>query len=160
MAGRQPPGDPKLTSRHGLEIRAATPADAPGLATLLAEAGQPIDPRALAERLAGLRHESGTALLAVQWGPPSGIVVLGWYPTLREARPTALVTTLLVGVEDRRRGIGRLLVKAAAQAARLAGCGQMEITAPDDAPHLQGFCTATGFAPAGTRFLRSLRKQG
>ena len=101
-----------------------------------------------------------TALVALKWGPPSGIVVLNWYPTLYSVRPVAQITTLLVSVDERRQGIGRLLVKAAAQAARSAGCGDLEIMAAPDAPSLHAFCRATGFADAGTRFARSLRKQG
>jgi GNAT superfamily N-acetyltransferase len=147
-----------VTSRYGLEIRAATPIDAPGLATLLAAAGHAAEARDLAERLVALRDASGTALIAAQWGPPSGLVVLHWYPTLEEARPTAQITTLLVDAEDRRRGIGRLLVKAAAQAARTAGCGRLEVLAGPEASSLHEFCRATGFAEAGTRFVRSLRK--
>jgi GNAT superfamily N-acetyltransferase len=149
-----------VSSRYGLEIRAATPIDAPGLAELLAKAGLAIEPRELAERLVALREGAGTALIAGQWGPPSGVVVLHWYRTLEEARPAAQVTTLLVDPEDRRRGIGRLLLKAAAQAARTAGCGRLELFAPKEAPALREFCLATGFAETGTGFLRSLRKQG
>ncbi|HEY4251542.1 MAG TPA: GNAT family N-acetyltransferase [Roseomonas sp.] len=106
-----------------------------------------------------LRQAAGTALIAAQWGPPSGLVVLHWYATLEDARPTAQITTLLVGAEDRRRGIGRLLLKAAAQAARTAGCGQLELLAAPDQAALHAFCRATGFAAAGERFIRSLRKQ-
>jgi GNAT superfamily N-acetyltransferase len=149
-----------VTSRHGLEIRAATANEAPGLATLLAEAGHVIDARDLADRLVALRQASATALVALQWGPPSGLVVMHWYPTLDAARPTAQITTLLVAVEERRRGIGRLLLKAAAQAARTAGCGELEIAAAPDVPSLHAFCRATGFAETGPRFVRSLRKQG
>ncbi len=149
-----------MTSRYGLEIRTAAPIDAPGLATLLAEAGCTVDARELAERLVAIREGSGTALIAGQWGPPSGLVVLHWYPTLQDARPIAQITTLLVGLEDRRRGIGRLLLKAAAQAARIAGCGRLELVAPADAPSLHEFCRATGFAEAGRQFVRSLRKGG
>ena len=146
--------------RHGFEIRAATPADAPGLATLLAAAGQVADARELADRLAVLRDASGTALVALRWGPPSGLVVLHFYRTLEQARPTAQITTLLVSVEERRRGLGRLLIKAAAQAARSAGCGLLELLAASDAAFLQEFCRGTGFAEIGQRFVRSLRKQG
>lgn len=149
-----------MTSRYGLEIRAALPIDAPGLVVLLAEAGQAADAREVAERLVVLRQASGTALIAAQWGPPSGLVVMHWYPTLDDARPTAQITTLLVGVEDRRRGIGRLLLKAAAQAARTAGCARLELIVAADAPTLGAFCRATGFAEAGSRFVRSLRKHG
>lgn len=81
-------------------------------------------------------------------------------PILEAARPVAQITTLLVGEEERRWGIGRLLVKAAAQAARSAGCGELEILTTSTAPSLHEFCRTTGFAQAGARFVRSLRKQG
>ena len=149
-----------MTSRHGLEIRAASAADAPGLAVLLESAGQVIAARDLAVRLDALRHGSGTALVALEWGPPSGIVVLHWYPVLEAARPTAQITLLLVGPEERGRGIGRLLVKAAAQAARSAGCGALELAAPAAEPSLAAFCRATGFTDTGPRFTRPLRKGG
>jgi aminoglycoside 6'-N-acetyltransferase I len=154
----RPEGTHPLTSRYGLEIRAATAADAPGLGTLLAEAGQVIDAGDLAERLSALRAAAGTALIAVRWGPPSGLVVMHWYPTLKAPRPTAQITTLLVGAAERRLGIGRLLVKAASQAARTAGCGSLELSAASDATDLHEFCRATGFVEAGPRFVRSLRK--
>lgn len=149
-----------LTSRYGLEIRAAMPNDAPGLVTLLGTVGHVIGAARLAELLLAVRQASSTALVAVQWGPPSGIVVMHWYPTLHAPRPTAQVTTLLVNADERRQGIGRLLVKAAAQAARAAGCGDLEVLAPPEAPTLEAFCRATGFAEAGQSFVRSLRKQG
>ena len=149
-----------LTSRYGLEIRAATMTDAPGLAALLTTAGHGTDARALAGLIVAMRHASSTALVAVQWGPPSGLVVMHWYPTLHAPRPTAQITTLLVNADERRQGIGRILVKAAAQAARVAGCGDLEIMVTPGAPSLEAFCRATGFAEAGQRFVRSLRKQG
>ena len=142
-----------------MEIRAATGAEAPGLCDLLAAAGHAIPVRMLAERLDAIRQGAGTALVALEWGPPSGLVVLHWYRTLGAAQPTAQITTLLVGLEDRRRGIGRLLVKAAAQAARVAGCGDLELSGAA-APGLHEFCRATGFTEAGPRFVRALRKKG
>jgi len=148
-----------MTTRYGLEIRAATGAEAPGLSELLAAAGHPIPKHILAERLEAMRQEQGTALVALEWGPPSGLVVLHWYRTLESAQPIAQITTLLVGPDERRRGIGRLLVKAAAQAARVAGCGALELSAGTGVPELDAFCRATGFAEAGPRFVRALRKK-
>ena len=148
-----------MTSRYALEIRAATSFEAPGIATLLAEAGHTIDPTAIAERLAAMGTTSGAALVALQWGPPSGLVILHWYGTLLAPRPVAQITTLLVATEDRRKGIGRLLIKAAAQAARMAGCGDMEILVGVDALSLHAFCGATGFETAGSHFVRPLRKR-
>lgn len=149
-----------MNTRYGLEIRTATGAEAPGLSELLGAAGHPIPPRILAERLDAIRQEPGTALVALEWGPPSGLVVLHWYQTLDAAQPTAQITTLLVGADERRRGIGRLLVKAAAQAARVAGCGALELLAASEQPGLHEFCLATGFAEMGPRFVRALRKKG
>ncbi len=147
-----------MTTRYGLEIRAATAAEAPGLSELLTASGHPIPARILAERIEALRDGPGTALVALEWGPPSGLVVLHWYRTLYAAQPTAQITTLLVGAHERRRGIGRLLVKAAAQAARVAGCGTLELSAATGRADLHDFCRATGFTEAGPRFTRALRK--
>ena len=148
-----------MKSRYGLEIRAVTSAEAPGLAELLSAAGQKIPPRLLAERIDALRQEPGAALVALEWGPPSGLVVLHWYRTLGADYRTAQITTLLVGPDNRRRGIGRLLIKAAAQAARSAGCDALEVVASPGDHELHRFCEATGFDPSGACFIRPLRKK-
>ncbi len=104
--------------------------------------------------------QTGTALLALEWGPPSGLVLLHWYRTLDADRPTAQITTLLVGASERRRGIGRLLVKAAAQAARVADCGALQLLVAPENHALRQFCEATGFAEMDRCFARPLRKKG
>ena len=149
-----------MSSRHGLEIRTATPADAPMLAELLAASGHAVPPAALAVRLERLQHAPGAALLAVEWGPPSGIIVLHWHASLAADHPVAQVTTLLVGPAERRRGLARLLLKAASQAARAAGCQDIGLLAPATAPGLLAFCEATGFTLDGVRLRRSLRRGG
>ena len=143
-----------------MEIRAAMEGDAPGMAELLRSVGLSITPHALADRLAAIRNGSGLVLLATAWGPPSGLIAVHWRPTLLSAQPVAQIDLLLVGEEDRRRGVGRLLLKAAAQAARSAGCGALEMIVGADQPSLQGFCQASGFAEAGAAFVRPLRKGG
>jgi aminoglycoside 6'-N-acetyltransferase I len=148
-----------LKTRYGLEIRAATGAEAPGLSELLGTVGHEIAPRTLAARLDAIRQEQGAALIAVEWGPPSGVIVLHWYRTLSADQPTAQITALVVALTERRRGIGRLLVKAAAQAARVAGCGTLELRTAPDQQDLHQFCRATGFSEAGVCFVRNLRKK-
>lgn len=149
----------RMTSRYGMEIRAANAGDPPGLVSLLAEAGLVIEANEIALRLAAIRQAAGTVLIAAQWGPPSGVIILHWYSTLDEVGPIALITTLLVAHDDRRRGVGRLLLKAAAQAARSAGCVRLELATATGDASLSEFCRATGFAEVGRRFVRSLRKQ-
>ncbi len=148
-----------MGSRYGLEIRSALPADAAGLAELLSASGHPVPSHVLAEQLEVLRASHGTALLALEWGPPSGIVVLHWYPVLEQASPVAQITLLLVGPDARRRGIGRQLLKAASQAARMAGCGELQLLAPVEGNGLPEFCNATGFAAQAGSFMRPLRKK-
>lgn len=155
---QQARGEAKLTSRYGLEIRAATSGDAPGLAELLSGNGHAIPPRILAERLDMIRQDQGAVLIALEWGPPSGVVVLHWYRALEAQQPIAQVTMLLVGVDARRRGVGRLLIKAGSQAARAAGCGALDVVVAPEQAGLSAFCMATGFTDAGTRFSRALRK--
>lgn len=149
-----------MPGRYGLEIRAAVGADASGVSELLSAAGLVIPPRALAGNLEALRQQPGVVLVAVEWGPPSGIVVAHWFRTLDAAATAARISLLLVGQEDRRRGIGRLLVKAAAQAARSAGCGALHLAAGPEQADLLEFCRATGFAEAGVQMSRPLRKRG
>ncbi len=151
--------DERLGPRYGLEIRTVSPTDAAGLSDLLAAAGHPVSVAELTGRLDALRHPHGTALLALEWGPPSGLVVLHWYPDLAQTHPVAQITTLLVGPEERRRGIGRQLLKAAAQAARMAGCGSLQFRVPAGADDLEAFCAATGFERSAGQFARPLRKK-
>lgn len=147
-----------MKSRYGMEIRTATGADAPGVAELLAAGGPTIAPKALADRLDAIRRDAGAALIALEWGPPSGLVLIHWYRTLTADQPTAQIATLFVGPDSRRRGIGRALLKAASQAARVAGCGALELRAGANDVDLSSFCRATGFTETGHIFARPLRK--
>ena len=110
-------------------------------------------------RLEAVRQGAGIVLIAIEWGPPSGFVALNWFATLNDDLPGAQISLLAVNPDDRRRGFGRLLLKAAAQAARVAGCGTMSLSAPDGAPGLREFCAATGFETAGAVYARSLRRR-
>jgi hypothetical protein len=117
-----------LSSRRGLEIRAANAADAPGLAELLASADLSMTATDVAGRIDAVRQGSGAILVALEWGPPSGVIALHWFARLD------------------------------AQAARVAGCGSMELAAKPEQSELHAFCHATGFLDLGTRFERALRK--
>lgn len=66
------------------------------------------------------------------------------------------VTTLLVSPDDRRRG--RLLLKAAVRAARLAGCGTLQLCANENQAVLMEFCRANGFIEERACYIRPLRK--
>ena len=148
-----------MSGRRGLSIRTVVGADAAAVAELLAATGCPVAASVLAGRLAVLGAGTGTVLAAWEWGPPSGLIVVHWYATLLGALQTAQVDLLVVGPQERRRGVGRLLVKAASQAARVAGCGAIDLPVAGCDEETAGFCLATGFVDQGRRFSRKLRKE-
>ena len=87
-------------------------------------------------------------------------MVVNWARTLNEDLPAAQIILLLVAPDERRRGVGRLLLKAASQAARVAGCGSLYLTASASSDaSLQAFCDATGFEVHGAIYARALRKK-
>ena len=149
-----------MPNRYGLAIRAAHAGDAEGIAALLRAAGLTTDHRGLAGRLEEIPAQAGLVLLAEDWGPPSGVLALRWSWTLTDALKLAEVTMLVVDPEQRRKGIARLLLKAAARAARSAGCGELRLLAPEAVEGLVPFCAATGFDRTGETFARPLRKRG
>ena len=139
-------------SRYGVEIRAALPADAPDVAALLQ-----LDARTAAVRLEALAATADSpVLVATGYGPLAGLVALHWGGTLQQPRPVARLTALVVDADQRRQGIGRMLVKAGSQAARIAGCDVLEVAAGEDA---LGFFRAIGFDGDVILLSRSLRKK-
>ena len=127
---------------------------------MMAEAVAPVEPAEVAGRLDALQREGGTVLVAVEGGPPNGLVVMSPHRTLDSARPGGLVTMLLVARDARRRGIGRLLLKAVARAARQAGCERMRLDVEPGRGGLGAFCAATGFAQTGFVLTRPLLRRG
>ncbi len=148
-----------MSSRYGLEIRSANEGDAAGLSELLAEMGSVVAPAEVAERLVDMRGRSATILIAVTWGPPSGLIELHAYRTLAAPRGRAQVTLLYVARDARRGGVGRSLLKSASQWARSAGCDGLELRVEAAEPSLRGFAEATGFEKDDRLFTRPLRKR-
>ena len=149
-----------MAGRYGLRIRAATGADSEGLSELLGLVALEVAPSLLARQLEAMRLGGhGSVLLAVEWGPPSGVLAFHWFPTLGDELPTAQIDLLAVAPDERRKGIARTLLKSASQAARMAGCGSLLLAvSPHGDDTLTAFCNASGFEPRGTHFLRPLRK--
>ncbi len=149
-----------MGQRYGLEIRAASTVDAPGLAAWLEQmSGLPARPQDIAARLEAVARLGGTVLVAMEWGPPSGVVVLQGVADLAAAHPAGLLATLGVVPDARRRGIGRLLVKAAARSARLIGCDRLLLPVAGAPPDVAAFAAATGFVPEGAFLARPLLRR-
>lgn len=137
-----------------MEVRAATAADAAEITRLLGT----VEP-GLADRLAALRGRADAAVLvATGWNALSGVAVVQWHTSLHQARPVAQLAALVVDPGDRRRGIGRMLLKAVSQAARAGGCDALDLVADADAA--QAFGAATGFTAGPPVMRRGLRRRG
>jgi GNAT superfamily N-acetyltransferase len=148
-------------SRSGVEVRTALPADTLEIAGLLRQLGLCVEQRQVAERVERLLGDPfGTVLVATAWnGAVSALIALHWNSVLQADRPVAQITALVVDEAERRNGIGRLLIKAASQAARTAGCDQLTIATEQEGDDLASFCGALGFTAANRGFVRSLRKR-
>ncbi|CAN5205102.1 hypothetical protein BH10PSE3_BH10PSE3_01740 [soil metagenome] len=127
---------------------------------LLKAAGETIAREKLASRLSALQDQPGALLIADEWGPPSGLIAIHWHAVLTSDLKVGWISALLVDPERRRNGVARLLLKAASQAARSAGCGELALHTPIETGDLRAFCLATGFAGSGEAFTRALRKRG
>ncbi|ATR19797.1 Acetyltransferase [Roseomonas mucosa] len=146
--------------RYGVEIRGALLADATELAIFLQGDGPAIPPLQMSERLERLLRDPASAVLvAADYGPLAGVIALHWHSTLRDNRPVARISALRVAEADRRRGIGRLLLKAGAQAARQAGCDRLEAAPPSGAAAGLAFLRDSGFTEEGPALSRGLRKR-
>jgi len=148
-----------MSSRHGLSIRAADNGDVDGLAELLKTAGLTIARDKLALRLTAIQDQPGLLLIADEWGPPSGVIAVHWHSVLMADLKVGWISTLLVAPERRRNGVARVLLKAASQAARFAGCGDLILHPPIGPGDLRAFCLATGFVENGEVLTRALRKR-
>jgi GNAT superfamily N-acetyltransferase len=147
--------------RAGVELRGVVPADAADVALLLGQLGHAMPAHRAAERLEQLaRDPAATVLVATDAdGAVIGLVAVTRTAMLQLPHPVGRVTALVVDDRARRRGIGRMLIKAAAQAARAAGCDVLEVTTGGPDAEAETFCRALGFGPAGLRLTRALRKR-
>lgn len=149
-----------MSSRYGLSIRAANSGDVDGLAELLKTGGWTIGRDVLVARLSAIQDQPGALLIADEWGPPSGLIVVHWHAVLTADLKQGWISALLVDPDRRRNGVARLLLKAASQAARSAGCDKLCLHAPDTLGDLRAFGLGTGFVETGQVLARPLRKRG
>ena len=99
-------------------------------------------------------------LVATGCAPAIGVVALHWSRGLAGDAGLARIDVLVVNEEDRKRGIGRALLKSASQLARMAGCDVLEVAAGRCGSDGAGFLEATGFAGCGRLACRPLRRRG
>ena len=112
----------------GLKIRTAKSSDVARITELSGQLGYPATPAEIAQRLRKIKPASQHAVLVAEL--PGGKVI-GWLHVsvspLIEVELRAEVNGLIVDDEERSRGTGALLLRAAEQWARSRGCKSMSV---------------------------------
>jgi GNAT superfamily N-acetyltransferase len=99
---------------------------------------------------------SDPALVAVRSGQAFGLVTLHIARTVFHPAPVARITTPVVDGAARRLGIGRLLVAAAADLAKAAGCQTLELTTGLHRKKAHAFYRSLGFESTSLGMARGL----
>ena len=135
-------------------IRPMETRDAAAVAKLTGELGYPVDEADLAERLAVVLADPADHLVFVAVGEDD--VPVGWSHVERlrllERTPAAQVMGLVVGAEQRSRGIGSALLGASEAAARAWGCHTMLIRSNVKRERAHGFYERAGYVKEKTSF--------
>jgi GNAT superfamily N-acetyltransferase len=139
-----------------VEIRLATDADAPSLASLLAHLGYPADAAELPERLRRLRSGGDDALVAQVDGATVGLATVHARTMLHAARPIVQLTALVVPPEMRGRGVGRALVDEAERWAKARGADRLIVTTALHRVDAPLFYERIGFEHTGRRYVKRL----
>ena len=136
-----------------IRLRPATDADAADIARLLAELEHPADQAAIPARLAAVTREGGAVLVAVDAADRAlGVISLARHMALHEPGPIGYITALVTASTARRRGVGQLLVDAAKEWARRAGCVRLTVTSAERRADAHAFYPSCGMPYTGRRF--------
>jgi len=140
-----------------MEIRPARGEDAAAVDLLLTQLGYELPADTLLNRLSKLGNgDTDRVLVAEDAGRIVGLMALHWTVMLHAALPVARITTLVVDDAVRGKGVGRRLVNTAADLARQAGCGVLELTTGLQRTDAQAFYQAIGFTASSMRLHRPL----
>lgn len=147
--------EPETEPAPPLRIRAAKPADAPGVAKLLSQlAGKKPDARQIAENMISLRKAKGEIVVAER-DTIVGCCAWSVISTIQRG-PVGRITLLLVDKTHRRDGIATAMVDAAVKALGKTGCGEVEAMSDIMVNNAHNFFRASKFEQKSYRFVRKV----
>jgi N-acetylglutamate synthase-like GNAT family acetyltransferase len=144
----KPPPQPK--------IRDAKPADSKALADLINYLGHEIDQASVRKNLAKLGKLRETPLVAIEGKTVVGLIGVHKTVTVYRPAPVGRITILVVAEDTQDRGVGRMLVEAAEQALRKAGCRIVEVTSNDRRTAAHAFYRHLGYERTSMRFMKEI----
>jgi ribosomal protein S18 acetylase RimI-like enzyme len=140
-----------------VNLRTATPGDAPEIARLLALLGYPTEASSIATRWAKWRANGSSAIVAgAQSAGLVGVVTVYTSIVLHRPKPIGRITALVVDESARGQGVGRALVSAAEAFAFREGCGMLEVTSNMRRTEAHAFYERLGFDRSSYRFVKTL----
>ncbi|MEO8334810.1 MAG: GNAT family N-acetyltransferase [bacterium] len=140
-----------------MNVRHATPTDAPTMAGLLAQLGYQSAEDALPARLAAIEREGGAVFVASM--PDDRIVGLASaarHATLHAGASVAYITALVIADEARGQGVGRSLVATVERWSRENGCTRLSVTSAEHRQGAHAFYPAIGLPYSGRRYSKQL----
>jgi ribosomal protein S18 acetylase RimI-like enzyme len=151
-----PPPPPPPPKPKPPQVRDAKPADAPRLVELIRYLGHEIDVKAVRKNLATLRKSGETPLVATLDKKVVGLCGVGHRTVIHRPAPLGRITALVVARDAQDHGIGRMLVEAAEQALKKAGCQIVEVTSNDRRTAAHAFYRHLGYERTSMRFMKTL----
>ena len=137
-------------------IRDARSEDAADVARLLGQLGYPTTGDAVEARLDRLAVVGDRVLVSDVDGRAVGLGHLQVSPAIERDRPAAKIGALVVDEAHRGHGIGRGLVRALEDEARLRGCGLLYLTTAERRDDAHAFYERLGLEQTGRRYGRML----
>ena len=140
-------------------IRDAEPGDARGVAVLLTVLGYPTTEDEAREHIERFSDEPASRLqVAIEkdGDEPIGLVATHLTPRLNRELRTCRVTEVVVDPSWRRAGVGRRLLAAAEDEARVRGADLIDLTSGDWREDAHDFYPEAGFERVGVGYSRRL----
>jgi N-acetylglutamate synthase-like GNAT family acetyltransferase len=151
-----PPPPPKPKPEPKPTIRDAKPSDSKRLVELIRYLGHEIDEKAVRKNLGKLKKAGETPLVATLDKMVIGLVGIHRMVTVHRPAPVGRISVLVVAKEAQDHGIGRMLVEAAEQALKKAGCQIVEVTSNDRRTAAHAFYRHLGYERTSMRFMKAL----
>lgn len=145
-----------MPSMHEPTIRPAVLADLCAVRELMIELGYDVDTDALETTLRDLAsNPDAVVLVSESEGRIDALLSMSFRPQLHVAALTGTIDELVTRREQRGRGIGHALVRAAAEEARRRGAFRIELTTRKNrASYERGFYASCGFVESTSALFR------
>jgi len=153
---REPDPPPPPKPKPKLKIREAKPGDSEVLVELIKYLGHEIDEKSVRKNIGKLAKAGESPLVATLDKKVVGFVGVHRMVTIHRPAPVGRIPVLVVAQEAQDHGIGRLLVEAAEQWCRKAGCQIIEVTSNDRRAAAHAFYRHLGYERTSMRFMKKL----